>query len=325
MRIKALTTAWAAALVLATVVPSGASAATEFGDTCAASTGAPGYTLTTLTAPAGSIPLTAPSDGVITKVRVGFAPASPPPFTIPETVKVLHPTGGNSFTVTQQTDVTVGAGTTTADARMPVKSGDRLGLRGRKFSFEGSEGEFTLYCGGGGIEGTLGATTSAAEPGETVEFTPVTTGRAPVSATIEPDADNDGYGDETQDKCPQSAAFQSACPVILDAFALPKKSSVIVIVNTDSTAPVTVSASVKLPKAAKKATASAVAKLKKVTHTVTPGKLGRFSLKYPASLKQALADLPKGQKLKLKITASATNADGQVSKDKTTVKLKGSG
>jgi hypothetical protein len=323
MRIKALITACAAALALATVVPSGASAATEFGDTCAANTGAPGYTLTTLTAPPGSIPLTAPSDGVITKVKVGFAPASPPPFTIPETVKVLHSAGGNNFTVTQQVDVNVGAGTTTADARMPVKAGDRLGLRGKRFSYEGSESEITLYCGAGGIEGSLGAATSAANPGETVEFTPATTGRVPLSATIEPDADGDGYGDETQDKCPQSAAVQAECPaVIIDAFVLPKKSSIVVVVGASAAAPVTVSASAKLPKATGKASASAVAKLKKVTHDVTPGKLRYFSLKYPASLKQALAGLAPGKKLKLKITASATNVAGQESKDQTTVKLR---
>jgi hypothetical protein len=35
--------------------------------------------------------------------------------------------------------------------------------------------------------------------------------RANVSATIEPDADGDGFGDETQDKCPSSANTQGAC------------------------------------------------------------------------------------------------------------------
>lgn len=32
-----------------------------------------------------------------------------------------------------------------------------------------------------------------------------------MNATIEPDADNDGYGDETQDKCPSSAATAGTC------------------------------------------------------------------------------------------------------------------
>jgi hypothetical protein len=34
-----------------------------------------------------------------------------------------------------------------------------------------------------------------------------------VAATIEPDADNDGFGDETQDQCPTQATTQGACDV----------------------------------------------------------------------------------------------------------------
>ncbi len=29
---------------------------------------------------------------------------------------------------------------------------------------------------------------------------------------VEPDADRDGFGDETQDACPSSASAQGACP-----------------------------------------------------------------------------------------------------------------
>jgi hypothetical protein len=35
-----------------------------------------------------------------------------------------------------------------------------------------------------------------------------------LSATLEPDADHDGFGDETQDQCPTNASTQGACPVI---------------------------------------------------------------------------------------------------------------
>jgi hypothetical protein len=35
----------------------------------------------------------------------------------------------------------------------------------------------------------------------------------PVTAQIEHDADNDGYGDETQDACPTNASTQGACPL----------------------------------------------------------------------------------------------------------------
>jgi hypothetical protein len=36
--------------------------------------------------------------------------------------------------------------------------------------------------------------------------------RVNVAATIEPDADRDGYGDETQDQCPTDASTQGPCP-----------------------------------------------------------------------------------------------------------------
>jgi hypothetical protein len=37
--------------------------------------------------------------------------------------------------------------------------------------------------------------------------------RVNAKAVVEPDADHDGFGDETQDQCPSNAATQGACPV----------------------------------------------------------------------------------------------------------------
>ncbi len=310
------------AAIMAIMAPA-ATAATEFGDTCAGDELAPEYTLTTLSAPAGSLPLSAPSAGVITKLKVNLdLPGLP--FLIPTSVKTLRPAGGNQYTVTGQATVNAGLGVTTADARLPVQAGDKLGLHGQPFSFEGSPVPgLTAYC--SEAQGILGAVAGDVGQGSTMEFPEVTEARVPLAAVIEPDADGDGYGDETQDKCPQSAATQSECPaVVLDAFAVPKKNAVIVVVGASIPGPVSVSASAKLPELAGKASVSAVAKLKKVTHNVIPGKLRYFALKYSSSLKRALVDLPKGKKLKLKITASATNVAGQVSKDKTTLSLKGS-
>jgi hypothetical protein len=36
----------------------------------------------------------------------------------------------------------------------------------------------------------------------------------PIRATIEADADHDGFGDETQDQCPTDATTQGPCPVV---------------------------------------------------------------------------------------------------------------
>src|SRR5262249_46386518 len=89
---------------IASVGAPSASAATEFGDSCSAKEFVPvSYTLTTLSAPAAALPLTAPVSGVITKVKtqVGI----PLPFTFPEQVKLLKPAGGKSYTVTNQIEI----------------------------------------------------------------------------------------------------------------------------------------------------------------------------------------------------------------------------
>jgi hypothetical protein len=312
----------AAAVAGSLLSPAGASAATEFGDTCAGTGVAPGeYTLTTLSAPPAALPLTAPSGGVITKLKMNVGAALP--ISLPTTVKVLRSAGGNSFLIVNQGSMNAGTGVTVADARLPVQAGDRLALHGEPFTYEGSPSPgLTFYC--KETEGQLGAVAGNPPPGSTVEFAPVTTARVPVAAVIEPDADNDGFGDETQDKCPQSASTQAECPVIvLDSFALAKKSSIVVLVTTDETAAVTVSGTAKLPKGAKKASASAKAKLKNVKKNVPAGKLVRFTLKFPGKLKAALRSLPSGKSLTVKLQAKTTNVAGSVSKDTAKVKLKG--
>ncbi|QIG45179.1 hypothetical protein G5V58_22590 [Nocardioides anomalus] len=59
---------------------------------------------------------------------------------------------------------------------------------------------------------------TAFDPDTSATFTPAgtlspATPRPNISAVLEPDVDRDGYGDTTQDACPQSALSQVACPV----------------------------------------------------------------------------------------------------------------
>ncbi|HEX7293909.1 MAG TPA: hypothetical protein VF259_05140, partial [Solirubrobacterales bacterium] len=256
-----------AAIVLAisALGAASASAATEFGDTCAADEAAPGdFTITTLSAPAGPLPLTAPSAGVITQVKVRIA--APIPFAIPTTVKALHSAGGSLFTVVGQTTVQASAGLSTAGARIPVQAGDRLALHGQPFSFEGSPvPSLSFYCEGTGDGSILGATPGEPGPGATAEFGAVEEGRVPLAAVLEPDADNDGYGDETQDQCPQSASTQSPCPLaVLSASAVVRKGLATILITSNVQTSVTVAGKVKLGKGKK-------ARLNGGTQVVTPG------------------------------------------------------
>jgi hypothetical protein len=309
----------AASLVISILGAASASAATEFGDTCAGNAIAPGdYTLTTLSAPGGPLPLTAPSAGVITQVKVRLEPGLP--FAIPTTVKALHSAGGNSFTVVGQATVQASGGLSTAAAKIPVQAGDRLALHGQPFTFEGSPvPSLSFYC--ESTDGSvLGAALGEPGPGVTAEFAPATEGRVPLAALLEPDVDNDGFGDETQDQCPQSAASQGDCPVVTvdAASAIKRKGSIVVLLTASSTAPVQVKGTVNLGKGKK-------AKLGSKVQTVAPGKVSRFTLKFPKKLKKRLEELTRKQSLQLRVTASATDLIGRVTTDKLKVRLKGQG
>ena len=315
--IGVLTTVLAASLSGA----SGAAGAVEFGDSCIGTSLAPpegaGYTLTTLSSP-GPIPLTAPSAGVITKLKTSLGPELDFPFAVPTSVKVLRSAGGPNYTVTAAQTIGVTGGMNLVDARLPVQAGDRLALRGLPFNYEGTEvPSFTVYC--DEVSGELGATVGDVGVGSTAAFPSPDEGSVPIAAILEPDADNDGYGDETQDLCLLSAAVQIACPTVtLDAFSIAGGSAAKVLVATSTSAPVKVSGTVTLGKGGK-ATLSAKAKV------VPAGKIVAFTLKFPGPLKEKLEDLEPGKKLTLKLTASATNAAGQVSTDKLKAKLKGQG
>ncbi len=304
--------------VISAITAPGAAAATEFGDNCTANEdfSAP-ITFFEGSAPSGNpLPIAAPTSGVLTKWKVNVVPV---PTSFPQTLKVLRlDATSHTALVVGETLASLGSGSNTIDARIPVQAGDRLST----FGFGTVE---TLICETpgqeiliGGFEGNGGGVGSSNPYIELPEEF-----RIPVAAVIEPDADGDGYGDETQDKCPQSAAYQTECPVVvLDSYVVRGKGKVVVLVSTSTEAPVTVSATAKLPKG-KKSKASVAAKLKAVTRTVTPGKFGRYVLKFPGSLKRALKELPKGKRLKLKITASATNVVGRVATAKTKLDLKG--
>jgi hypothetical protein len=296
----------------------GASAATEFGDNCAANDTTEGtqVTLFELSAPGNPLPGAAPSAGIITKWTVNVQPT--PGSTI-QALRVLRlNTATKTAQVVGEASATVTGGQNAFDARIPVQAGDRLGL------FSGGSPVGTLFCQDPGGEDLLGAFPGGgAGVGSSVPYfessSPI---RVPVSAVLEPDADGDGFGDETQDKCPQAASTQAECPVVvLDSFPLAKKSSIVVLVAASESGSVSVSGTAKLPKA-KKASSSAQAKLKKVKKNVTAGKIARFTLRFPGNLKAALRALPRGKKITVKLQATATNVAGQVSRDKAKVALK---
>jgi hypothetical protein len=92
--------------------------------------------------------------------------------------------------------------------RIPVQSGDYVSI------LPGSNGGPCDIITGNGADLTkVSQGQPDAADGAYTLFATLTTGRrANVSASVEPDADRDGFGDETQDQCPSDASAQGACP-----------------------------------------------------------------------------------------------------------------
>lgn len=143
-----------AALAFSILGASGASAATEFGDTCIGNRGTLGETQLTLfgiSSPSSPLPLAAPAAGVVTswKLNLSAGPEITIPQIIPQTLKVLRlNTGAKTAQVIGESSGLVGSGANTIPARIPIQSGDRLGLFGSgPISFGGMTTEVgTLYC-----------------------------------------------------------------------------------------------------------------------------------------------------------------------------------
>ncbi len=223
---------------------SGAVAATDVGSVCTTEFEVNNLTVIPLANVSSALPIAAPSAGVVTSWRITSGAAAADP----QRLEVVRPTANkNEFGLVAESAVqNVVKGVNSFDARIPVKAGDRFG------NFGGMTTP-TLFCSGksGDTMGIfIGKLLTTDAP---VFFNEGALERAPVSATIEPDADGDGFGDETQDKCPQSAAFQVPCPQIaIEDFAVVGKAAVTMVVTTDRSAPVTVTASAKAGKSPKK-------------------------------------------------------------------------
>jgi hypothetical protein len=302
------------ALVSLAAAPS-AVAATDFGALCTPTSAPPNVTMVQLAAAPGSPSLTAPISGVLTKWKSSF----PAPGAFVQKMKILRPTGvPNQFQTIAEDTRSLGAGENVFDVRLPIKAGDRLGLYGNTpagaLICTGKPGDVTAEFKGDATTGSVNA------------FTPLGgTVAVPVAGVIEPDGDGDGYGDETQDKCPQSAAFQTECPTVsLDALALAGRRSATALVTTSSRGLVSITGTVRLPKAGKKGKAKTLV-LSAPAQTVEPGRLGRFALAFPKSLQKALKALPPKRSLALTVTVTATDVINRVTATSLLVKLKGQG
>ncbi|MEA2495317.1 MAG: hypothetical protein QOJ29_3228 [Thermoleophilaceae bacterium] len=142
---------------------------------------------------------TLPSDGVITGwafyADSGGAQVK---------LKAVRPIEGDQYTVVGESELqTVAASQQQQFAtRLPVKAGDLIGTSaasGKSVAYTGAQGDTVVLTPGDQPPGTSGG------------FSNVQGIRVDVTATVEPDVDGDGYGDETQDLCPTDPSLQTQC------------------------------------------------------------------------------------------------------------------
>jgi hypothetical protein len=58
------------------------------------------------------------------------------------------------------------------------------------------------------VEDVVGSTLKNVQPGQSEPFFRSTGRQLPLSVTVEPDADGDDYGDESQEPCPEAITVQ---------------------------------------------------------------------------------------------------------------------
>jgi hypothetical protein len=312
----------AMAISLSLVGASTSSAAKEVGESCTAVGSEVNRTLLVFNVADPAIQPVVPEEPpqVITSWKVRVGPGIAPLPQRLEVYRVLNEEQDYRKEAESAT-VTVSEGLNVFPARIPVKSfTGYLGLYGPSG---------TLFCSpspqlAGSFEGTAAA-------GETRRVKTAIGLGVPLTATVEEDRDNDGYGDETQDGCPISAAFQSECPTVkISASAEAKKRSILVRASVSAEATVDVYGQVgwgfkpnpNLKPAGSKPTRLIIALGSAEKHAAA-GKPSLLRVPLPKAVLRRLGRLTAKESVTAKLTVIATSLAGQEFSQKLRVKLKG--
>ncbi|HEU4735455.1 MAG TPA: hypothetical protein VFS48_00305 [Solirubrobacterales bacterium] len=316
-------------IVVAVAGAPSASAAIEIGDECTGNAAEGPYSLVPEErASGGALPLVAPAGGVVTSWKVNSAHPEP----VFERMAAFRATGkaGVFQVIGESSEETVSPGANTFPTRIPIQAGDRFGP-------VAVELDSPLFCSTGDDGDRTWAFVGSAGLGSTHQYKAGVQVRVPLVAVIEPDKDGDGYGDETQDKCPQSAAYQGPCPTItLEAFPIALKRSVLVLVSASSESSIQVFGQVgwkrrhrggalasKTRKPGDQLGTGVIVGLAGGTQSLKPGEIGRFNVKLPKSVKRQLRQVPSGKSLKGTISARTTDLTGQVVERTIAIRLPG--
>lgn len=204
-----------AGLMLATP-PNGAIAATTIGSNLAGSATVgrvcnPSCTFAQSALPPSSQAaggVLAPHDGVVVRWRIKTGGGGTVQEARTVRLRITRPgssdtrtgAGAGPFTVAPSNQIS------TYDVRLPIQAGDALGLDccadGETYVLASTATAVTLNWNPALVDGAPARLGSPFPPPRELL----------INADIEPDADHDGFGDETQDQCPTDASTAGVCP-----------------------------------------------------------------------------------------------------------------
>ena len=159
--------------------------------------------------------LTADAYGIITRWRLATADNSmtPVPTVIFRTLRETSP--GNAIAgVADPAPPITSTGVHVYNARVPIEAGQQIGLDWAPGMAGQGLNMFYDVSPNFGLEEDQ---VPAPAAGSSYSYSLIGVDTPTINADIEPDADRDGFGDETQDLCPGDAAVQGTCPVAAPA------------------------------------------------------------------------------------------------------------
>lgn len=200
---KRLCLSIASSLAALLLLAPAASASSEAGWGCTADDSEAGWTLLAAGGSFDPIPPVIPPEGpkVITGWGVWVGPGLGPLAQRLEVFEIQNETSDYKKIGESATE-TVTQGHNSFQTRIPVTEGDSIGLYGPVE---------TLACKEEGAVSLLYE--GAAGTGETKHFEIASNTGTPLRVVVEDDRDSDGYGDQSQDGCPESVLFHTSCPL----------------------------------------------------------------------------------------------------------------
>ncbi len=198
-------------------------------------------------------------------------------------------------------------------ARLPVKAGDRIGLDSYTTTNTVDGGDLPVSYSGpsaGSID-IYGSATGEAPPGNKDPEHELL-----LQAEVEPDADHDGFGDETQDGCPTNPLSQAPCPSsdlmppVARISVSPRQDfiklrEILIKVTSNEAGTATGAGTIKIKGVRK------TYRLPSVTQVVTANRRAKLHVNIPRkALKAAKRALKHGKKVRAVMTVQATDAGG---------------